>query len=88
MSLLWQEPVREHLQSPQQGQKTRYYYYCKSTVTPTGHSCTFQVNIEQSELNDMVAAIISAMVNDSRFAEAIQEKTGSAVDMADMEKHL
>ena len=21
--------------------KTRYYYYCKNTVTPTGHECTF-----------------------------------------------
>ena len=21
--------------------KTRYYYYCKNTVTPTGHECSF-----------------------------------------------
>ena len=68
--------------------KTRYYYYCKNTVTPTGHSCTFRVNIEQSEINDMIAAIISAMVNDLRFSEAIQEKIGSAVDTTDMEKQL
>lgn len=68
--------------------KTRYYYYCKNTVTPTGHSCTFRVNIEQSEINDMIAAVISAMVNDPRFSEAIQEKIGSAVDTADMEKQL
>lgn len=68
--------------------KTRYYYYCKNTVTPTGHSCTFRVNIEQSEINDMIAAIISAMVNDPRFSEAIQEKIGSAVDTMDMEKQL
>ena len=68
--------------------KTRYYYYCKNTVTPTGHSCTFRVNIEQSEINDMIAAIISAMVNNLRFSEAIQEKIGSAVDTVDMEKQL
>mgnify|MGYP002512127802 FL=1 len=68
--------------------KTRYYYYCKNTVTPTGHSCTFRVNIEQSEINDMIAAIISAMVNNPRFSEAIQEKIGSAVDTVDMEKQL
>lgn len=68
--------------------KTRYYYYCKNTVTPTRHSCTFRVNIEQSELNDMVAAIVSAMVNNPRFSEAIQEKIGSAVDTTDMEKQL
>lgn len=66
--------------------KTRYYYYCKNTVTPTGHSCTFRVNLEQTEINDMVAAIVSAMVNNPRFSEAIQAKIGSAVDTADMEK--
>ena len=42
--------------------KTRYYYYCKNTVTPTGHECTFRLNIEQTEMNRMVASIISAMV--------------------------
>lgn len=68
--------------------KTRFYYYCKNTVTPTGHSCTFRINIEQSELNDMVAAIVSAMVNDPRFSEAIQEKIDSAVDTADLEKQV
>ena len=68
--------------------KTRYYYYCKNTVTPTGHECTFRLNIEQTEMNRMVAAIISAMVNDPRFADAIKAKIGSAVDTNDLEKQL
>ena len=68
--------------------KTRYYYYCKNTVTPTGHECTFRINIEQTEMNQMVANIISAMVKDPRFSEAIKEKIGTAVDTADMEKQL
>ncbi|MDD7390571.1 MAG: recombinase family protein [Lachnospiraceae bacterium] len=68
--------------------KTRYYYYCKNTVTPIGHECTFRVNIEQTELNQMVAKIISAMVRDPRFSEAIKEKIGTAVDTADLEKQL
>lgn len=68
--------------------KTRYYYYCKNTVTPTGHNCTFRTNIEQTELNQMVADIISAMVKEPRFSEAIKEKIGTAVDTAEMEKHL
>ena len=38
--------------------KTRYYYYCKNTVNATGHKCMFRVNIEQTEMNRMVAAII------------------------------
>lgn len=68
--------------------KTRYYYYCKNTVTPTGHECTFRINIEQTEMNQMVANIISAMVKDPRFSEAIKERIGTAVDTADMEKQL
>ena len=68
--------------------KTRYYYYCKNKVTPTGHECTFRLNIEQTEMNNMVARIISAMVNDPRFSTAIKEKIGVAVDTADMEGQL
>ncbi len=68
--------------------KTRYYYYCKNTLGATGHKCTFRTNIEQTEMNRMVAAIISAMVNNPQFAEAIKEKIGSTVDMTDMEKQI
>ena len=68
--------------------KTRYYYYCKNTVTPTGHECSFRLNIEQTEINKFVAKIISAMVNNPRFVEAIQEKIGTAVDTEDMEKQI
>lgn len=68
--------------------KTRYYYYCKNTVTPTGHECSFRLNIEQTEINKMVAKIISAMVNKPRFVEAIKAKIGTAVDTVDMEKQF
>lgn len=88
MPLLWEKPVWKHFKGTQQGKKTRYYYYCKNTVTPTGHSCNFRTNIEQTEMNGMVAAIISAMVNKPQFSEAIREKIGSALDTADMEKQL
>ena len=68
--------------------KTRYYYYCKNTVTPTGHECRFRLNIEQTEINKFVAKVISAMVNNPRFVEAIQAKIGTAVDTEDMEKQI
>ncbi len=57
--------------------KTRYYYYCKNTVTPTGHECSFRLNIEQTEINKFVVKVISAMVNNPRFVEAIQAKIGT-----------
>jgi site-specific DNA recombinase len=68
--------------------KTRFYYYCKNTVNATGHKCTFRTNIEQTEMNCMVAAVVSAMVNNPQFAEAIKEKIGTSVDTQDMEKHV
>ena len=68
--------------------KTRYYYYCKNTVTPTGHECSFRLNIEQTEINKFVAKVISAMVNNPRFVEAIQAKIGTAVDTEDMQKQI
>jgi site-specific DNA recombinase len=68
--------------------KTRYYYYCKNTTGATGHKCTFRLNIEQTELNEMVAKIISAMVKERRFSDAIKEKIGTAVDTTDLEKQL
>ena len=68
--------------------KTRYYYYCKNTVTPTGHECSFRLNIEQTEINKFVAKIISAMVSNPQFIEAIQAKIGTAVDTEDMEKQI
>ena len=68
--------------------KTRYYYYCKNTVMPTGHECSFRLNIEQTEINKFVAKVISAMVSNPRFIEAIQAKIGTAVDTEDMEKQI
>ena len=40
---------------------------------------------DRTEMNRMVASIISAMVSDPRFADAIKAKIGSAVDTNDLE---
>ena len=66
--------------------KTRHYYYCKNTTAITGHSCEFRINLDQAEINRQVAAIISAMVSEPPFVEAIKEKIGSSVDTADLEQ--
>ena len=65
--------------------KTRYYYFCKSIKGQTGHECSFRLNIEQNEINQMVASIVSDMVHDPRFVDAIKEKIGSAVDTSELE---
>ena len=68
--------------------KTRYYYYCQNTKGLNGQKCTFRWNLEQNEMNDQVAGIVSALARDPRFSEAVQQKIGSAVDTTAMEKQL
>ena len=50
--------------------------------------CTFRTNIEQSQIDDMLAGLISAMTKEGKFKEAIQNKIGTTVDTSDMEKEL
>ena len=68
--------------------KTRYYYYCKNTMNATGHKCTFRRNIEQSQIDDMLAKLITAMTKEGKFKDAIQDKIGATVDTTDLEKQL
>lgn len=67
---------------------TRYYYYCKNTLGATGHKCSFRINIEQKEMNRMVASVISAMVKDERFESAIKKKIMTAIDTSEMEGRI
>ena len=68
--------------------KIRHYYYCKNTVKKTGHECRFRTNLDQEEINRQVAAVISAMVSQPDFVEAIKARIGTSVDTADLEKKL
>ncbi len=68
--------------------KYRQYYYCKSTRSETGHPCTFRTNIEQSQIDDYVSGVISAMVHDPQFEAAIKDKIGTVIDTTEMQKEL
>lgn len=68
--------------------KNRYYYYCKNTSGSTGHRCDFRRNIKQSEIDNMVSKVISAMVNQESFRKAIKEKIGSSVDTAEIDGEI
>lgn len=65
--------------------KTRYYYYCKNTVNATGHKCTFRCNIEQSQIDDVLAKLIMAMTREGKFKDAIQDRIGATVDTSDLD---
>ena len=57
-------------------------------MNATGHKCTFRRNIEQSQIDDMLAKLITAMTKEGKFKDAIQDKIGATVDTTDMEKQL
>ena len=61
-------------------------YYCKNTVNATGHKCTFRCNIEQSQIDDVLAKLITAMTREGKFKDAIQDRIGATVDTSDLEK--
>ena len=65
-----------------------YTDFCKNTVNATGHKCTFRRNIEQSQIDDMLAKLITAMTKEGKFKDAIQDKIGATVDTTDLEKQL
>ena len=63
-------------------------YYCKNTVNATGHKCTFRCNIEKSQIDDVLAKLITAMTREGKFKDAIQDRIVATVDTSDLEKQL
>ena len=61
--------------------KTRYYYYCKNTVNATGHKCTFRCNIEQSQIDDVLAKLITAMTREGKFKDYYTDETGLDINV-------
>ena len=57
-------------------------------MNATEHKCTFRRNIEQSQIDDMLAKLITAMTKEGKFKDAIQDKIGATVDTTDLEKQL
>ena len=57
-------------------------------MNATGHKCTFRRNIEQTQIDDMLAKLITAMTKEGKFKDAIQDKIGATVDTTDLEKQL
>ena len=57
-------------------------------MNATGHKCTFRRNIEQLQIDDMLAKLIAAMTKEGKFKDAIQDKIGATVDTTDLGKQL
>lgn len=49
-------------------------YYCKNNAKATGHDCEFRTNIESSKIEREVVYVITNMIKNPEFANAIKEK--------------
>ena len=49
----------------------RKKYYDDAKENATGHKCTFRRNSEQSQIDDMLAKLITAMTKEGKFKDAM-----------------
>ena len=68
--------------------KERHYYYCKNNSNATGHRCEFRQNIENSKLEKEVVYVITNLVKNPVFVDAIKAKIGESIDTTELEKKL
>ena len=57
-------------------------------MNATEHKYTFRCNVEQSQIDDMLAKLITAMTKEGKFKNTIQDKIGTTVDTMNLEKQL
>ncbi len=89
VSTLWKRNVCNIAKAGRKDKKTRYYYYCKNTVNATGHKCTFRCNIEQPQIDDALAKLITAMTREGKFKDAYSKtESGQELNTSDLEKQL
>jgi site-specific DNA recombinase len=65
-----------------------FYYACKHRIKVDGHRCDYRKQWGQSKIDNAVAEIITKLVQNPRFSEAIKQKINSKVDTAELEKQL
>ena len=68
--------------------KERHYYYCKNSCKATGHKCEFRLNLESEKLEREVVFVITSLIKNPEFAEAIKEKIGKSIDTEELDKKL
>ena len=68
--------------------RERNYYYCKCNAQETGHKCDFRTNIESRKFEKEVEYVITNLVKNPLFADAIKTKIGENIDTKELDKKL
>ena len=63
------------------------FFVCKKHLQRQGQKGD-RCNIEQSQIGDVLAKLITAMTREGKFKDAIQDRIGATVDTSDLEKQL
>lgn len=65
-----------------------FYYACKHRKSVSGHKCDYSKQWGQAIVDDAVAEIITKLVHNEKFENAIKGKINSKIDTAELEVEL
>ncbi len=68
--------------------KDYFYYGCKHRRMLQGHSCTFNKRLQEENLDNAVAEVISKLVSSPKFADMMQKKINMKVDTTEIETEI
>ena len=68
--------------------KDHFYYACKHRLAVDGHRCDYHKQWNQDVINAAVEEIITKIVRNPMFEQAVSEKLDMEVNTAEMEKEL
>lgn len=65
-----------------------YYYACKHRLRVDGHQCDYKKQWSQVKIDEAVAEIITKLVHNEKFEQAIKDKINSKIDTGELEVEL
>ena len=68
--------------------KDYYYYACKHRLEVDGHRCSYRKQWGQEKVNAAVEEVITKLVQNPNFENAIREKIGARVDTGELEREI
>ncbi|MCM1363343.1 MAG: recombinase family protein, partial [Clostridiales bacterium] len=65
-----------------------WYYACKHRLEIDGHKCTYKKQIHQDKVNSAVEEIMTKIVQNPKFEEAIKDKINTKIDTGEIEVEI
>lgn len=65
-----------------------WYYACKHRLELDGHKCSYRKQIHQERVNKAVEELISGIVKNPKFEEAVKKKINARIDSGETEAEI